>query len=200
MLSIYRLFIHSFCAMPLIWLAWMLNTGDVSQLGADPIKEMIHFFGFSAISILIVMFILGIALFLLKQPQLQILRRPLGLWSWIYVSLHICTYLALELGLSFSLFLNELLQRSYLIIGAFAFLILSLMALSSLPKLKQIMGKYWHYLHKFGYLSLFLGAIHYYWAVKNITLGSVAYLLLAILIVAWEITRLFKQRKKSNLT
>ncbi|NBI40535.1 sulfoxide reductase heme-binding subunit YedZ [[Haemophilus] felis] len=195
MLNIYRLFIHSLCAAPLIWLAWVLSSGDASQLGADPIKELIHFLGFSAISILITMFILGIVLFLLKQPQLQILRRPLGLWSWIYVSLHICTYLVLELGLEFSLFFNELLQRNYLIIGVFSFFILSLMALSSLPKLKQIMGKYWHYLHKFGYLALLLGAIHYYWAVKNITLGSVLYLSLSIFVMVWELRRLLRYRK-----
>lgn len=195
MLNIYRLFIHSLCAAPLIWLAWVLSSGDASQLGADPIKELIHFLGFSAISILITMFILGIVLFLLKQPQLQILRRPLGLWSWIYVSLHICTYLVLELGLEFSLFFNELLQRNYLIIGVFSFFILSLMALSSLPKLKQIMGKYWHYLHKFGYLALLLGAIHYYWAVKNITLGSVLYLSLSIFVMVWELKRLLRYRK-----
>ncbi|NBI12979.1 sulfoxide reductase heme-binding subunit YedZ [[Haemophilus] felis] len=195
MLNIYRLFIHSLCAAPLIWLAWVLSSGDASQLGADPIKELIHFLGFGAISILITMFILGIVLFLLKQPQLQILRRPLGLWSWIYVSLHICTYLVLELGLEFSLFFNELLQRNYLIIGVFSFFILSLMALSSLPKLKQIMGKYWHYLHKFGYLALLLGAIHYYWAVKNITLGSVLYLSLSIFVMVWELRRLLRYRK-----
>lgn len=195
MLNIYRLFIHSLCAAPLIWLAWVLSSGDASQLGADPIKELIHFLGFSAISILITMFILGIVLFLLKQPQLQILRRPLGLWSWIYVSLHICTYLVLELGLEFSLFFNELLQRNYLIIGVFSFFILSLMAFSSLPQLKQIMGKYWYYLHKFGYLALLLGAIHYYWAVKNITLGSVLYLSLSIFVMVWELRRLLRYRK-----
>lgn len=195
MLNIYRLFIHSLCAAPLIWLAWVLSSGDASQLGADPIKELIHFLGFSAISILITMFILGIVLFLLKQPQLQILRRPLGLWSWIYVSLHICTYLVLELGLEFSLFFNELLQRNYLIIGVFSFFILSLMAFSSLPQLKQIMGKYWYYLHKFGYLALLLGAIHYYWAVKNITLGSVLYLSLSIFVMVWELKRLLRYRK-----
>lgn len=43
MLSLFRIVIHAGCLSPLAWLAWVLFSGDESQLGADPIKEIQHF-------------------------------------------------------------------------------------------------------------------------------------------------------------
>ncbi|MFK3558853.1 protein-methionine-sulfoxide reductase heme-binding subunit MsrQ [Pasteurella multocida] len=195
MLSLFRIIIHVCCLGPLAWLAWVLLSGDESQLGADPIKEIQHFLGFSALTILLVMFVLGKVFYLLKQPQLQVLRRALGLWAWFYVVLHVYAYLALELGYDFSLFVQELLNRGYLIIGAIAFLILTLMALSSWSYLKLKMGKWWFYLHQLGYYALLLGAIHYVWSVKNVTFSSMLYLILSIMILCDALYGLFIKRK-----
>lgn len=197
MLVLCRAIIHSLCALPFAWLVWELAVGEANQLGADPVKEMIHFLGFSAVSILLSLFVLGILFFVLKRPHLQILRRPLGIWAWFYVLLHIMAYLLLELGLDLSLFLRELSLRGYLLLGLVAFGILTLMALSSLPKAKQIMGRYWHYLHKFGYLALLLAAVHYYWAVKSLNLSVVLYLFFSVLIVVWELARLVMRAKRA---
>lgn len=54
------------------------------------------------------MFLLGIALQYLKKNQYQILRRPLGLWAFVWAALHISSYLLLELSLDVKLFLASL--------------------------------------------------------------------------------------------
>ncbi|SUC09939.1 sulfoxide reductase heme-binding subunit YedZ [Pasteurella canis] len=197
MLKLLRIVIHLSCAIPFIWLHIILFTGNESQLGADPVKEMQHFLGFTAMTILLLLFVLGIVFRLLKQPQLQVLRRTLGLWAWFYVILHIYAYFSLELGNDVHLFLQELISRGYLIVGGFSFLILTLMSVSSLSYLKNKMGKWWFYLHKLGYYALLLGAIHYYWSVKNLTFSSMLYLILSILIVFWELYVLFKAKRVS---
>ncbi|XWY20022.1 protein-methionine-sulfoxide reductase heme-binding subunit MsrQ [Bisgaard Taxon 45] len=183
MLSLLRILIHVGCFSPFVWLAVVVLSGDETQLGADPIKEIQHFLGFTAITILLLMFILGRIFRFINQPQLQVLRRALGLWAWGYAVLHVGAYFALELGYDLSLFTQELLNRSYLIMGVIALLILSLMAISSLPYLKRKMGKWWFYLHQLGYYALLLGAIHYFWSVKNVTFSSMLYLLLSVMIV-----------------
>ncbi|MGC6406558.1 protein-methionine-sulfoxide reductase heme-binding subunit MsrQ [Bisgaard Taxon 45] len=194
MLSLLRILIHVGCFSPFVWLAVVVLSGDETQLGADPIKEIQHFLGFTAITILLLMFILGRVFRLINQPQLQVLRRALGLWAWGYAVLHVCAYFALELGYDLSLFTQELLNRSYLIMGVIALLILNLMAISSLPYLKRKMGKWWFYLHQLGYYALLLGAIHYVWSVKNVTFSSILYLLLSVMIVCGALYELLRKR------
>ncbi|MGC7589885.1 protein-methionine-sulfoxide reductase heme-binding subunit MsrQ [Bisgaard Taxon 46] len=199
MLKTLRVVAHSLSALPALWLAYVLLSGDETRLGADPIKEIQHFLGFTAITILLVVFVLGIVFNLLKQFQLQILRRALGLWVWFYAILHIASYFLLELGGDISLFLQEIILRHYLIVGLCAFLILTLMSVSSLPAVKNAMGKSWGYVHKLGYFALLFGAIHYYWSVKNITLASIVYLSLTVIIVLWELYFSFIHKKPRTM-
>lgn len=195
MLKGLRALIHLGCMIPGFWLLYVVTSGDSSALGADPIKEIQHFLGFTAISILLIVFVLGIALFLLKRPQFQILRRPLGIWAWVYATLHIFSYFLLELGGEVRLFLHELVTRQYLIVGFLSFVILFLMTMSSLPFVKQRMGKYWRYLHKLGYLALLLGSVHYYLSLKNIDFSSILYIAIALFIVGWEMINMLQRRK-----
>ncbi|AKD37387.1 sulfite oxidase subunit YedZ [Pasteurella multocida subsp. multocida OH4807] len=195
MLNLLRIVTHISCAIPFIWLHIILFSGDESQLGADPVKEMQHFLGFTAITILLLVFVFGIIFRLFKLYHLQILRRALGLWAWFYVILHIYAYFAFELGSDVQLFLHELIQRGYLIVGGGAFLILTLMSISSLPYIKNRMGKWWFYLHKLGYYALLFGAIHYYWSIKNLTFNALLYLVLSVFIVLWECYTLFRSKK-----
>lgn len=199
MLKTLRVVAHSLSALPALWLAYVLLSGDETQLGADPIKEIQHFLGFTAITILLIIFVLGIVFNLLKQFQLQILRRALGLWVWFYAILHIASYFLLELGGDIRLFLQELISRHYLIIGLGSFLILTLMSVSSLPAVKNVMGKSWRYVHKLGYVALLFGAIHYYWSVKNLTLASIVYLSLTAIIILWELYFSFCHKKPSAM-
>ncbi|WP_373767958.1 protein-methionine-sulfoxide reductase heme-binding subunit MsrQ [Glaesserella sp.] len=186
MLTLLRIFIHLGCAVPLIWLAQVLLSGNEATLGADPVKELIHFLGYGAIVIFCSMFLLGIVLQWLKKNQYQILRRPLGLWTFVWVTLHITAYLVLELGLDLSLFFSELTTRPYLILGGIAFVILTLMALTSLPALKRRLGKHWGTLHQLAYPALILAVVHYYWSVKSLTLDPIIIGLAAIFIVGMK--------------
>lgn len=186
MLTSLRIIIHLGCFAPLIWLAFVIFTGDETALGADPIKEIEHFLGYTAILIFCAMFLLGIVLQLLKKNQYQILRRPLGLWAFAWALLHVVSYLFLELGLDFSLFVNEIIVRPYLILGGIAFLILFVMAVTSLPQIKQWLGKRWFQVHQLAYVAIICAAIHYYWSSKSITLAPIIVGILVVGIVAWR--------------
>lgn len=186
MLSILRTIIHLACVVPLIWVGFVLSSDDPEILGADPSKDLIHFLGYTAIIIFCVMFLLGILLQILNKNQYQILRRPLGLWAFVWALLHVCGYLVLELGLDFSLFLSEVVQRPYLILGAIAFIILLAMSVTSIPLIKQALGKKWFSVHQFAYVAIVAAAIHYYWSVKGLTLGPITIGVMVAVIVAWK--------------
>lgn len=186
MLKPLRILIHLSCFLPFVWLCYVLYQGDETAFGADPIKEIEHFLGYTAIIIFCAMFGLGILLQLLNKNQYQILRRPLGLWAFAWACLHIASYGLLELGFDFSLFFSELGSRPYLIFGAIAFFILLIMSLTSLPTIKLWLGKHWVKIHQWGYLALILAFIHYYWSVKSLTLPPIIIGVAILFIFLWK--------------
>lgn len=187
MLNLFRTIIHLGCAVPLGWILFVLLSGDETALGSDPIKELEHVLGDGAIIIFCVMFLLGILLQLLRKNQYQTLRRPLGLWAFVWALLHLSSYLVLELGLDVKLFFSELLHRPYLILGAVAFSILLVMTITSLPSIKRALGQKWFSVHQLAYPALALAAIHYYWSVKNVTTGSVVAAVVVSAIILWRL-------------
>lgn len=191
MLILLRTIIHLSCILPLIWLSYILLIGDSEALGADPSKDLIHFLGYTAIIIFCAMFLLGILLQLFDKNQYQILRRPLGLWAFIWALLHLFSYFILELGGDLTLFTSELLARPYLILGGLAFIVLLIMAITSLPFIKKALGKKWFSLHQLAYPAIILATIHYYWSVKSVTLSPIVISVIMMMIVLWKLWHTF---------
>jgi sulfoxide reductase heme-binding subunit YedZ len=183
-----RSLIHIGCLSPLLWLGYILYYGDISQVfGADPIKELIHFLGLTALYIFSALFVLRIITQLNGQAKLRSLHRDLGLWGLFWLCLHLTSYLLFELALDYRLFLSEIIKRPYLIIGAIAFLLFLSVAISSMPYLRRKMAKNWFVLHQFSNLAILLAIIHYYWSVKSVTLQPLLFMLFAALLLLWKL-------------
>lgn len=182
-----RILLHFACLLPFGWVGYGLMIAPESVFGADPIKELIHFLGETAIMLFCSMFLLGIIVQKLGLNHYQILRRPLGLWAFFAALLHLLAYLALELGLDLALFVSELGQRPYLILGGIAFVILAIMALTSIPSLKKVLGKHWFQLHQWAYPALACATIHYYWSVKSLTLLPIIIGITTLLILSYRV-------------
>lgn len=197
MLTLWRILIHLGCASPLAWLYWAVFVSESSSLGADPVKEIEHFLGFTALLIFCLMFLLGIFLQLIGKNQYQILRRPLGLWAFVWAVAHLLSYLFLELGGELGLFSQELFRRPYLIFGGLAWLILFIMSLTSLPRLKQWIGKRWFFLYQLAYPALAMAMLHYLWSVKSLTLPPILLGGCVLLIFCWKGLSHIKSRSKS---
>lgn len=187
MFLIIRWLIHISCLSPLLWLIYSLKYGDIDQIfGADPIKELIHFLGLTALYIFSTLFILRIISQLISNSQLRNLHRDLGLWGLFWLILHLASYFIFELALDYRLLLSEVIQRPYLLLGSGAFLIFLSIAISSIPILRRKMAKNWFILHQFSNLAIVLAIIHYYWSTKGLALQPLLFLGLAILILLWK--------------
>ncbi|MDG2915998.1 sulfoxide reductase heme-binding subunit YedZ [Bisgaard Taxon 10/6] len=179
MLFFVRSLIHLICLSPALWLSFVLYRGGES-LGADPVKEIQHFLGFTAISILLSVFLLRILITLGKQSALSVLHRSLGLWAIFYVLLHLLSYFLLELDADLSLFFHEISRRTYLILGFLSLLILFIVPISLIPFVRRHLGKNWLALHKLVYFSLFFAVIHYLLATKSIEFMAIVYSVLTV--------------------
>ncbi|TCP92224.1 sulfoxide reductase heme-binding subunit YedZ [Cricetibacter osteomyelitidis] len=162
-----RILVHLGCITPLCWLAAVLFY-DTESLGADPIKELQHFLGFTALTILIALFLWRIIAKMFKFNRLLTLHRALGLWTLFYTLLHILSYLILELNLDITLFFSELSERVYLLIGLFSFLALCFITIIAVPFIRNKINVNWLSLHRMSYLALLLAVIHYHLSTKAI--------------------------------
>lgn len=177
---IMRIAVHFAAILPLLWLFVAIPQG---RLGADPVEELTHYLGIGALRLLFLTLCVSPLAKAMSFGQLLTLRRPLGLWCFVWASLHFATWLALDLDFTWSLIGVELLKRTYILIGFAAWLLLTALAITSIPSVLRRMGKYWKKLHRSIYLITILACLHYWWAVKSGWIEPLAYALIACLLL-----------------
>lgn len=177
-----KVLLHLAGLLPFIWLFWAINTGELS---ADPVKDIQHFTGRTALKFLLAALLVTPLARYAKQPLLIRTRRLLGLWCFAWATLHLTSYALLELGIhNLGLLGRELITRPYLTLGIICWLILLALTLTSTQAAQRKLGKRWQLLHNFVYLVAILAPIHYLWSVKILSPQPIIYALLALLLLA----------------
>lgn len=174
--------LHLAGLLPFLWLFWAINNGGLS---ADPVKDIQHFTGRTALKFLLAALLVTPLARYAKQPLLIRTRRLLGLWCFAWATLHLTSYALLELGIhNLGLLGRELITRPYLTLGITSWLILFALTLTSTQAAQRKLGKRWQLLHNFVYLVAILAPIHYLWSVKILSPQPIIYALLALLLLA----------------
>ena len=156
---------------------------DSNQLGADPVKEMIHFLGKTGLNYLLITLAITPISKRFKQPLLGRLKRVLGLYSFAWICLHLIAFLWLELNWEVFLLFDEVLKRPYLTLGMLAWFILLLLSITSLTAIRKKMKQTWFTLHRWVYVAVLLGTVHYYWSVKSGLIEPIIYLTLCFILL-----------------
>lgn len=180
---------HVGSLLPLALLLWDVYAG---QLSADPIREITLRTGKSAI-ILLTLSLAITPLTWLGFKLLQPLRRIFGLYAFMYVALHLATFVYLDYGLNWGLIQDALFEKWYALVGFAAFLVLLPLALTSFKWTMRRMGKNWKKLHRWVYLAAVLAVLHYILLVKNAYTQPFVFAVVVgvLLVVRWGP---FKQR------
>ncbi len=95
------------------------------------------------------------------------LRRPLGLYAFLYASLHFLTFVGLDYGFDVVLLREAVLEKRYALAGLAAYLNLLPLALTSTRGWQRRLGKGWKRLHRLVYLAALLAVVHFIWLVKS---------------------------------
>jgi len=175
-----KLFIHLCALATLLWLAYLVEN---DHLGADPVKEMIHFLGKTGLNFLLLTLSVTPLIKRLKQPLLIRVRRLLGVYSFAWICLHLLVFIWLELGWELALFIDEVIKRPYLSLGTIAWIILLLLTITSFEFFKRLMKRNWLTLHRFVYWAVLFATIHYYWSVKAGLVEAGIYLFICLVLL-----------------
>ncbi|HUV89519.1 MAG TPA: protein-methionine-sulfoxide reductase heme-binding subunit MsrQ [Anaerolineae bacterium] len=173
---------HVGALLPLAILAWDYAQ---NQLTANPIREITIRTGRSAIVLLLLSLACTPIYTLFGFAPVLRLRRPLGLYAFLYAGLHGLTFVGLDYGFDLVLIGQELLQKRFVQVGVLAFLILVPLAITSTRGWVARLGKNWKRLHRLVYLAALLAGVHFLWAVKaNVRVPLLYGAVLAVLLVA----------------
>ncbi len=156
--------IHVYAWSVLVMLIFKLITNDLS---ANPIQELEQRTGRHAITLLILSLACTPLNTLFKWSELLKRRRALGLYAFMYATIHIIIFFNLDYGLAWSLIVQTILEKPYIIVGVTGFLLLIPLAVTSFDIWKKRLGKTWKRLHQMVYLIVPLLLLHYAWSKKG---------------------------------
>ena len=162
-----RLLRVAYHAVGLFPLAWLLFDFWFGLLGAEPIRAMILRTGKASIVMLTLSLACTPAGYLFRWRDATTVRRPLGLYAFMYVCIHFLIFVWLDYALIVPLIVEEIVARRYALVGFAAFLLLIPLAVTSTKGWQKRLGKRWKTLHKVVYLIAVLAVVHYIWLVKN---------------------------------
>ncbi len=162
-----RLLRLAYHAVGLFPLAWLIFDFWFGLLGAEPIRAMILRTGKAAIIMLTLSLACTPAGYLFRWKEATLVRRPLGLYAFMYVCFHFLIFIWLDYALIVPLIVEEIVARRYALVGFAAFLLLIPLAVTSTKGWQKRLGKRWKLLHKLVYLIAVLAVTHYIWLVKN---------------------------------
>jgi sulfoxide reductase heme-binding subunit YedZ len=148
-------------------LAVLLADGLAGNLTENPIQYLEQRLGRDAILMLMVALAVTPLETLTGFRQLQRLSRPLGLYAFLYVCLHLLMFVGVDYGFDFDLLWQDAQNKTYLLFGLGGFLILLPLAVTSFRWWMKRLGKRWKRLHRLVYAAGVLVVIHYALAVKG---------------------------------
>lgn len=155
---------HVYAWSVLVFLIFDFFTGNLS---ANPVQEMEQRTGRHAITLLVLSLACTPLNTLFKWSELLKRRRALGLYTFMYATIHVLIYVDLDYGLAWSFILRDVIEKPRLIVGFLAFLMLIPLAWTSFDIWKKRLGKNWKRLHQTIYVIAPIVVLHYAWSKKG---------------------------------
>jgi methionine sulfoxide reductase heme-binding subunit len=173
---------HVGALLPLARLIWNFFH---DQLTANPIQYITFQTGKSALVLLVLALACTPLNTIFELKRVVGLRKTLGLYAFLYATLHFLTFVGLDYQFDPELLKEAIFKKRYALVGFAAFLSLLPLAITSTKGWMRRLGKNWKRLHRLIYLAALLAVIHFVWLVKSdirepLGYGAVVLLLLAL--------------------
>jgi methionine sulfoxide reductase heme-binding subunit len=159
-----QILVHVGALLPLAWTVWQYSQG---LFLVDPVLEITTRTGKTALILLILSLACTPFVTLFGVKKVLRLRRPLGLYAFLYAGLHFATFVWLDYGFNLSQLGQALFDQRYVLAGLASGLILLALAITATRGWQKRLGKYWKRLHRLSYLAAILAVLHFVWLSKD---------------------------------
>jgi sulfoxide reductase heme-binding subunit YedZ len=167
--------------IPVARLAW---GAYADALGANPIEKIEDVTGRWALRILLLSLAVTPLRRLTGWNAVVRYRRLLGLFAFFYATMHLSTYIGLDMFFDVGDIVEDVTERLWITIGMATFLLLLPLAVTSTTGwIRRLGGARWNRLHRLAYAAGVGGVLHYFLAVKkDVTQPLLLALVLAVLL------------------
>ncbi len=184
---------------PLAWVTYAFLSdvfSNTRHLGSEPIKASEHFTGKWALRFLIMSLAVTPAVKLLRVGWLITYRRLFGLFAFAYAVVHLSIYFGLDIELDWNNLVEDVLERLYITLGMLALLLMVPLAVTSTKGwIRRLGNKRWRALHRLVYVSVVLGLIHFFMAVKKDITEPLIFAAFIVGLLGYRVYEALKQRR-----
>jgi sulfoxide reductase heme-binding subunit YedZ len=184
-----NILVHILATLPLLLTAYEYLTGTL-PIVLD--RHLVIRFGAVGLAFLIAAFSITPISIITGKTNLKPIRRPLGVYGFCYIALHLLAYAWLSNYLEWGLILRDIGERRAMSVGLLAFALLIPLALTSTNGWQKRLGRRWKVLHRLVYFAVPLSMLHYFWLERDIKDWVFVY---AILVAILFIVRLSVVRR-----
>ena len=160
-----NILVHVIASLPLALTAYEYITGTL-PIVLD--RHLVIRFGAVGLAFLVASFSITPISILFQRTDLKPIRRPLGVYGFCYITLHLLAYAWLSNGFDWALILRDIGERRAMSIGLLAFALLIPLALTSTNGWQRRLGRRWKILHRLVYFAVPLSLLHYFWLERDI--------------------------------
>ena len=188
--------VHSIASLPLLLTAYEYFT---STLPIVLDRHLVIRFGAVGLAFLVASFSITPIGILTGKTNLKPIRRPLGVYGFCYIALHLLAYAWLSNYFDWALILRDIGERRAMSVGLIAFALLIPLALTSTNGWQRRLGRRWKVLHRLVYFAVPLSILHYFWLERDIRdwVWVYAALVLVLFIVRYpDIRRVMAHRRQ----
>jgi methionine sulfoxide reductase heme-binding subunit len=164
-LSWRNILVHVIAVLPLLLTAYEYVTGTL-PIVLD--RHLVIRFGAVGLAFLIASFSITPISILTGRANLKPIRRPLGVYGFCYIALHLLAYAWLSNFFEWDLILRDIGERRAMSVGLLAFALLIPLALTSTNGWQKRLGRRWKVLHRLVYVAVPLSILHYFWLERDI--------------------------------
>ena len=133
----------------------------LGNLSVNPIQDLEQRTGRAAITLLVLSLMCTPLNTLFGWKELLKRRRALGLYSFMYATIHVLIFLDLDYGLAWSLIIQSIFEKPYIIFGTITFFLLLPLAVTSFNIWQRRLKKNWKRLHQTVYLIAPIAVLHF---------------------------------------
>ena len=111
----------------------------------------------------------------------------IGLFTFSYASIHMLSYVGLDYRFDFEPLIDDVLNKRFIFVGFSAWLLLTILALTSSDMMVRLLKQNWKKLHKLVYVIAIFGALHFIWLSKTILFKPLIYSLIILFLLSLRI-------------
>ncbi len=160
----YRILIHILALTPLFWLAIQYAT-DTLPLNLN--RYLITRSGTIGMILVVASLACSPISTISGWAKIIQLRRPLGVYGFLYLLGHLLAYAGLDNAFDMELIWRDIIERRAMSVGLVALLMLAALATTSTLGWQRRLGGTWKTLHRLIYLAIPLGILHYFWLERD---------------------------------